>query len=487
LDAFATGTDGAPSRRRPTGEPAAPDVPATDGPPAPPAPGCAFVEQWGASTWRGRAEDGRPVVCQRVTLPPAARDVDRRFLRQRVAELLATREPELVPVRRILPQGPSLWMLSDVDDGVSLLRLLDRAKPSLAEAAVLAALVLDAVAAMHAGGHTHGELDSRAVRVGLDGAVRIAGWGPNALFPASPDDEVRRADIRAAAGIVAEIAKSAGRPTRPLTRQEDRLVARLSSNADPRSLARRGPLKAARGLETAVGPSERRRSVHQRVVGLARAVATVDAPAVAGPAATDDRPLPGGALIANGSPGRALPPPARRPPIWPRVWKGAAIGALVAVVLGVELRFFGDSVQRNVKVLLSGNVHGAAAAAGPRRPGPVPVLGPPTAGPVTHLELRPLEGCRAGSVCTAVVQVTVTPQDRPLDVAFGLVVVDRCRSTRQPHPGGVLSVPPRGDRAVQTVALPVPDGRGLAVVPLTSSPVTVAGTPMRLPPDDGPC
>ncbi|TMK37991.1 MAG: hypothetical protein E6G66_19105 [Actinobacteria bacterium] len=338
MGAFATGTDGAPSRRRPTGEPAAPDVPATDGPPAPPAPGCAFVEQWGASTWRGRAEDGRPVVCQRVTLPPAARDVDRRFLRQRVAELLATREPELVPVRRILPQGPSLWMLSDVDDGVSLLRLLDRAKPSLAEAAVLAALVLDAVAAMHAGGHTHGELDSRAVRVGLDGAVRIAGWGPNALFPASPDDEVRRADIRAAAGIVAEIAKSAGRPTRPLTRQEDRLVARLSSNADPRSLARRGPLKAARGLETAVGPSERRRSVHQRVVGLARAVATVDAPAVAGPAATDDRPLPGGALIANGSPGRALPPPARRPPIWPRVWKGAAIGALVAVVLGVELR-----------------------------------------------------------------------------------------------------------------------------------------------------
>src|SRR5438552_16899780 len=104
------------------------------------------------------------------------------------------RRPTAAP-EPILDEESGLWVLSDVDDGVSLLRLLDRAKPSLAEAAVLAALVLDAVAAMHAGGHTHGELDRRAVRVGLDGAVRIAGWGPNALFPARPGAAVRRADL----------------------------------------------------------------------------------------------------------------------------------------------------------------------------------------------------------------------------------------------------------------------------------------------------
>jgi hypothetical protein len=88
-----------------------------------------------------------------------------------------------------------------------------------------------------------------------------------------------------------------------------------------------------------------------------------------------------------------------------------------------------------------------------------------------------------------VVQVTVAPapQDRPLDVAFGLEVVDRCRPGRESRPGGVLSVPPGQDRAVQTVSLPLPEGRALAVIPLTTAPVTVAGTPLRLPGDDGPC
>jgi hypothetical protein len=315
--------------------------------------------------------------------------------------------------------------------------------------------------------------------------VRIAGPEPAGLDPAVPDDDVRRADVRAAAGIVAEIDTSAGRPSRPLSPQEERLVARLSSAADPRSLARRGPLTAAHGLQAAVGPSERRRAADQGLAALAGAVAAVDAPTVAAPAERGDGPVLIGAMNGNGSARRALPPPARRPPIWPRVWKGVAVAALVALVLGVELRFFGDSLQRNVHVLLSRDVQGAAPEAGPRRPGPLPVLGPAVAGPVTHLELRPLDGCRPASVCTAVVQVTVTPRGGPLDVAFGLEFVDRCRSTREHRPGGKLSVPAGGDRAVQTVTLPLPPRPGLAVVPLSSTPATVAGTPMRV--DEGPC
>jgi hypothetical protein len=326
----------------------------------------------------------------------------------------------------------------------------------------------------------------------LDGSVRIAGGGVAEVPPAGSDP--RRADVRAAAGIVAEIAKSAGRPARPLTDAEERLVARLSSAADPRRLVRRNPHRAAHGLELVVGPAERRRIVHQRLVGLVRAVAAADSPlttdglpSAAGPAAVVDGPAPGGAPVANGRCGRSLPPPARRRPIWPRVWKGAAIGAVVAMVLGVEVRFFGDSVQHNVHVLLSGDVSGAAAA-GPRRPGPVPVLGPATAGPVTHFELRPLDGCRAGSpACTAVVQVTVTPADRPLDIPFTLEVVDRCRGTHETRPGGVLSVPPKLERVAQTVTLPIPAGPAMAVVPVTTSPVRVAGTPMRFTPDDRPC
>jgi hypothetical protein len=86
-----------------------------------------------------------------------------------------------------------------------------------------------------------------------------------------------------------------------------------------------------------------------------------------------------------------------------------------------------------------------------------------------------------------VVQVTVTPQDQPLDVAWAFELVDRCQSGREPRPGGVLQIPPGRDRAVQTVTLPLPAGRSLALIPVTSSPVVVAGTPMRLSPDNGPC
>ena len=68
-------------------------------------------------------------------------------------------------------------------------------------------------------------------------------------------------------------------------------------------------------------------------------------------------------------------------------------------VVRLELHFFGDAIMRNAKVLFSGNAE--AAPADPRTPGPLPVLGPPAAGPITHLELRPLDGCRPEAVSGA--------------------------------------------------------------------------------------
>jgi hypothetical protein len=479
LDAYATGSEG------------------------PSLPGFTFVEQWGATTWLGRTADGAAVVCERVTLPPEAKAMDGRALRRHAAEALGARHEELLPVRRVVRRGSHLWLLSELDDGVPLHRLLDRGKPSLLEAASLAALVLEAVASLHEAGCAHGGLDSRSVRLGPAGEVRLAGWGPNALFGAAPDDEARRADVRGAAGVVEEIARSAGRPARPLTEQEEKLVARLASAADPRSLRRRGLGPAGHGLELVIGGPERRRAARRGLVNLARAVTAVDAPppvpsdpgegaespAAPGPAggavlvgASPAEASAGGVAIA---PARRLPPPARRPPIWPRIWKGMAVGAIVAVLLGTEVRFFGPRVQRNVHILLSGGVK--PAAAGPRRPAAPPVLGPATAGPITHLELRPLDACRAGAVCNAVAQVTVRPQDQPLEIAWNLAVIDRCRSGRDSRPGGVMSIPPGRDRGVQTVAIEVPEGRSLALIPLTTAPVTVTGSPIKLSVDDGPC
>jgi hypothetical protein len=156
----------------------------------------------------------------------------------------------------------------------------------------------------------------------------------------------------------------------------------------------------------------------------------------------------------------------------------------VLLVLGVEIHLFGDTVKRNVEALLSGK---AQASSGPKRPAPLPDLGPPAAGPITHLEVRPLDGCRPEGVCNAVVQVAVQPQSNPLEVAWNFELFDRCGSLREPRPGGVLTVPAGRDRAVQTVTAALPAGRALTLVPVTTSPARVAGMPMPLYPANRTC
>ncbi len=367
---------------------------------------------------------------------------------------------------------------------VPLHRLLDRAKPSLAEAAALAAVVLEALGTMHEAGCAHGDLDSQSVQVGLGGDVRLAGGKPKRAGTARFDAEQRRADTRAAAGIIKEIVKSAGRPARPLTEREAKLLSRLEAACDPRSLSRRGPLRAARGLEQVLGPVEQRRAARRGVIELVRAVAATETAPPNGHRAAAGGGAPGPNSV-GGPPARTLPPPSRRPPISPRVWKAAALAAGVALILGVEIHFFGDDVKRNVEKILGGNA--GAAPTGAKAPAAIPNLGPPAEGPITHLELRPLEGCRPGGLCQTVAQITVTPQDTPLEVAWAFELVDRCDPRRETLPGGVFSIPPRADRSVQTVSVPLPAGRQLALIPLTNSPVRVAGTPIPVSTGDRTC
>jgi hypothetical protein len=407
-------------------------------------------------------------------------DVEIRDIAAPEEDLFADLPPEVLPdpdPEVLYEPGPEVQPDRVPVPPLSLQRVLDRAKPSLAEAASLCAIVLEAIADMHDAGCTHGSLDSRSVRLTADCEVRLTDR-PHCADDADADE--RRADIRAVAAIVAEIDKATGRPARPLTEREERIADRLASAADPRSLSRRGLRRASRGLELAIGPTGRRDAARQGVAGLVRVVSGHDRP--------PNRIGSSGASSSGrgrAAPlGRRLPPPARRPPLWPRIWKPVAIAAVVLLLLGMEVTFFGDSVTRNVKTLLSGK---AQAASGPRQPAPLPDFGPPAAGPVTHLELRPLDGCRSEATCNTVVQVAVQPQAKPLDVAWNFELVDRCGTLRESRPGGVLSVPAGQDRAIQTVAVALPAGGALTLVPVTTSPARVAGTPLPLFPADRPC
>jgi hypothetical protein len=386
--------------------------------------------------------------------------------------------PEVLPGPEVPEQEPEVPEPEPeaLPAPLSLYRLLDRAKPSLAEATSLAALVLEALAVMHDNTGGHGRLDSRSIRLTPACTVRIAGRSGGEDRNGTARD-VRRADIEAAAAIVAEIDKATGRPNRPLTDREERLSARLAANAVAGSLARRGLRKAARGLELALGRADQREAARQGVAGLIRAVSGYDAPAGGAGAAF------GGAV--KGAPlARRLPPPAPRPPLWPRIWKPLTAAAAVLILIGGWIQLFGDTAQRNVETLLSGD---AQAAAGPKDLAPLPDLGPPVNGALTHLEVRPLEGCRAEKTCSAVVQVAVTPQTSPMEVTWNFELLDRCGPLRETRPGGVLSVPPGSDRAVQTVAVALPPGQALTLIPVTTTPARVAGTPMPLYPPDRTC
>lgn len=396
-------------------------------------------------------------------------------------EMVVGDEPEILDLTTTDPGSSTAWRASRARDGIPLHRFLDRVKLSLAEAASLSSLFLEAVAAMHESGCGHGALDSRSVRIVPDGTVRLADWASDTEFPVGLTDEVRRADLRAAAGIIEEITKCAGRPARDLTDAEDRVLARLTSASEPSSLRRRGARRAARGLDLVVGRSEQRDAARQRLIGLIKAVAGYDAVSAA---SSVGRSGSGGAATPAPPP-RRLPPPARRPPLWPRLWKPLAIVTAALVIIGIEIHLFGDDVKRNVESLLSGD--GSAASAGPARPAPLPDLGPPVAGPITHLELRPLDGCRPEATCNTVLQVAVAPHDVPVDVAWRFELLDRCGTLREERPGGVLTVPPGKDRAVQTVAVSIPAGRALTLVPVATAPARVAGTPMPLFPPDRTC
>jgi hypothetical protein len=234
----------------------------------------------------------------------------------------------------------------------------------------------------------------------------------------------------------------------------------------------------------AIGPCEQREAARERLTGLVRAVAGYDALSTV----RDTRPAgPLGAGPANGGAarlGRKLPPPARRPPVWPKLWKPLAIVAAVLMIFGAEVTFFGDKVKHNVNTLLT---HEAQAADGPKKPAALPDLGPPAAGPINHLDLRPLDGCRPEATCNAVVQVAVAAQPAPMDVAWNFELFDRCGTLHETRPGGVMSIPAGGERAVQTVAVALPAGKSLALVPVATTPVRVAGSPMPLSPSDRPC
>ncbi len=360
-----------------------------------------LVERLGIRTWLGRAA-GTPVVARWLGEPAEYRSLALPEVLGRVAGL-----PFVVPLLGTVERDEAIWLVSELDRGISLRRLLAVAKLSPLQAGALAADLVGAVEAMHAAGHVHGRLQTGNVQIGLGGELRLTDWAVEVLTALGSKDDLARSDRRAAAAVTAQLIGGADRVRRSHGGRRADLLDGLEPPAGNEEPAAEDPGRLGADLAAILGGPEERAAAR---IGIAELVAAevrtrqLSLPRPEG--------LPTVArLPAAGQPGTGW----QRHRLLRRLRAaGAPIGrvavtlALLSMVVGGEFVLVGDRVARNMKTL-GGGPGGTAAAAtrapAPRQP-PVPAL-PLSVGPIAAVDLRGLDPCRPGDRCTLVVDVRV--------------------------------------------------------------------------------
>jgi len=221
---------------------------------------------------------------------------------------------------------------------------------------------------------------------------------------------------------------------------------------------------------------------------LAEAVGTIDRDAVRAELAALVRAVPASARGGAGPPrapstaprsGRVAPLETRNTGRRVAAWLLSAL-VLAAVVL-VEVVVLRGKIATDVGLLLDAGRGGATTAAAPTTDGrPVRAPAPAAAGTVTAVDLRPLAPCAPGGACTLRLLVRLAPRADPQVVSWSYLVVDRCTGATAPAPGGTVTLPPNGERAVAVSSVVLPDVPSVAVLAVTDSPAVAASAPVSV-------
>jgi hypothetical protein len=186
--------------------------------------------------------------------------------------------------------------------------------------------------------------------------------------------------------------------------------------------------------------------------------------------------------------------------VWQRIRTWVVALAVLLGVVALEFAFLHERLTHDLHVLQGADRPGQSpqpqagvrAAALP----PVRAPAPASSGAVAGLDLRAVEPCTPGTVCTVRVLVRLQPRTTapghtgqlpPREVAWTFQVVDRCTGDQRTAAGGSVSVPPSGDQVQAVSAVPLPAGRALAVVAVTSQPASAASRPLAVPDGQGSC
>lgn len=177
--------------------------------------------------------------------------------------------------------------------------------------------------------------------------------------------------------------------------------------------------------------------------------------------------------------------------LWTRIWPWVAALTVLVVVVSLEFAVLRERLTGDLHLLLGGDQPGQGAASSaapmPMQLPPVPGPAPRSAGLVGGIDLRALEPCTPGAVCAVRVLVRLHPQPVPLAVKWTFRVVDRCTGGQRSVPGGVVSAAPGGAQVQAVSTVPLPPGRSLEVIAVTSEPARAASGPLLAPARQGSC
>lgn len=439
------------------------------------------VSRTSREDWTARAPDGSPLEVWRVIGPEGQPErLQRADALSRLAEV---RHPSLVPVLSVGEREEAVWVVSELDRGRPLRRLLAIATLTPVQAARVAVGILDGLRALHEVGLWHGGLDEDTVHVGETGEIRLGGWG---LGVDRHDVEAGRAgDDEMAVRLLGRLTGHVGRPGHHRPVQAAALLRALADceagRGEPAAL-----LAAARETATALLAGA---TAERAARELAALIAMLERDRAAAPAAAAPR------RPAPATPAR--PPHAllshdavwRPAPNWGR-WLAAGLGAAILVALvgavvvarpHLQVRPLTTASRPTPSPVTRATPTPAPPTAPPTAAGarPVPVLAPPTAGPITAVEIQPLQGaCEPGAQCAVQVTVRLQPQPAATDVRWSLRTIDRCTGASSTLPGASVTALAGWAYVYGTSWPTLPAGHPLAVVAVTDTPAAAASPPV---------
>jgi hypothetical protein len=405
-----------------------------------------------------RAGSGRREASRKDFRPWLRRDAGR----PRNGSAGATPEPAPQPEHEPEPEPVA------PDAGLSLDRLLSIARLTPVQALALAT---DVFAELEKRGGESVDappvpLRLETVRVGEDGRAYLV----------EDDVPVPERNRAAPAAVLDELAAAAWRPAGESERPATGPVATLDRAAADARLPD-GSVTAVASLlrdADAAGGAEAR-------VELARMVSAVSGGGFAPPHPQTTSAPP---IIPR------PPRPRRRPrslarAFAGRTWKWVLSVVVLVTVVVIEIAVLRDTIAHDIEAVLEAGRSGSTATTSTAALLPVAPGAPAAAGTVTGVDLRAVHQCTPDAECEVRLQVALQPTAEPQTVTWAFQVFDRCTGATTTAPGGTVTVPPDGNRAVAVVSVALPPGDALAVLARTDLPSTAASAPLLVPSDAG--